>query len=50
MDLLAQMTMFVRVVAIHVRRGPWGHLQEGGDRAHARVDSLAELPEALERV
>ena len=35
------------LVAVHVRRGPWGHLQaswpEAG-RAAARIDSLAELP------
>ncbi len=38
------------LVAIHVRRGPWGYLQEGSERAHLRVDSLAELPQALARV
>jgi FMN phosphatase YigB (HAD superfamily) len=35
------------LVAIHVRRGPWGWLQDGTERAALRVDSLAELPEAL---
>jgi HAD superfamily hydrolase (TIGR01662 family) len=35
------------LVAVHVRRGPWGYLQRGAERAHVRVDSLAELPEAL---
>src|SRR5262249_34928997 len=36
------------MVAIHVRRGPWGCLQEGAEQAHVRLDSLAELPDALE--
>ena len=35
------------LVAIHVRRGPWGLLQTGGDRASLQVDSLADLPSAL---
>jgi FMN phosphatase YigB (HAD superfamily) len=39
------------LVAVHVRRGPWGYLRrEGSERAALRVDSLAELPEALARV
>jgi HAD superfamily hydrolase (TIGR01549 family) len=38
------------LVAVHVRRGPWGHLQPGAERAHVRVDSLAELPEVLAHV
>jgi FMN phosphatase YigB (HAD superfamily) len=33
--------------AVHVRRGPWGYLQRGADRAAARVDSLADLPAVL---
>ncbi len=37
------------LVAVHVRRGPWGYLQSGVERARLRVDSLAELPEALAR-
>jgi FMN phosphatase YigB (HAD superfamily) len=37
------------MVAVHVRRGPWGYLQRGAERAHIRIESLAELPEALER-
>jgi FMN phosphatase YigB (HAD superfamily) len=37
-------------VAIHIRRGPWGYLQPGAERAHIRLDSLAELPEAVTRV
>jgi FMN phosphatase YigB (HAD superfamily) len=35
------------LVAVHIRRGPWGYLQEGRERAHLRIDSLSELPEAL---
>jgi HAD superfamily hydrolase (TIGR01662 family) len=35
------------LVAVHLRRGPWGHLQSGAERAHIRLDSLAELAEAL---
>jgi FMN phosphatase YigB (HAD superfamily) len=38
------------MVAVHIRRGPWGYLQRGAERAHARIESLAELPQALERV
>src|SRR5439155_19454533 len=34
------------LVAVHVRRGPWGHLQDPVS-AHIRLDSLAELPDAL---
>ena len=34
------------MVAVHVRRGPWGYLQDAA-AADVRVDSLAELPEAL---
>ena len=34
------------MVAVHVRRGPWGHLQEP-PQAAVRIGSLAELPEAL---
>lgn len=33
--------------AVHVRRGPWGHLQRGAEAADLRLDSLAALPEAL---
>ena len=35
------------LVAVHIRRGPWGYLQRGAARAQIRVDSLDELPEAL---
>jgi len=38
------------LVAVHVRRGPWGFLQRGAERARLRIDSLAELPEALRGV
>lgn len=38
------------LVAVHIRRGPWGYLQDGRERAHLRIDSLAELPDALRRV
>ena len=34
------------MVAVHVRRGPWGNLQDAS-AADVRVDSLAELSEAL---
>jgi FMN phosphatase YigB (HAD superfamily) len=34
------------MVAVHVRRGPWGHLHEPPDAA-IRIRSLDELPEAL---
>ena len=34
------------MVAVHVRRGPWGYLQDAS-AADLRVDSLAGLPEAL---
>jgi FMN phosphatase YigB (HAD superfamily) len=35
------------LATIHIRRGPWGVLESGSEEAHARVDSLAELPAAL---
>jgi FMN phosphatase YigB (HAD superfamily) len=38
------------MAAIHLRRGPWGHLQArepDAARATLRIDSLAELPDAL---
>jgi FMN phosphatase YigB (HAD superfamily) len=37
------------LVAVHVRRGPWGRLQQAPPEASV-VDSLAELPRALELV
>lgn len=40
------------LVAIHLTRGPWGHLQRdhpGLERARAQIGSLAELPEMLEQ-
>jgi FMN phosphatase YigB (HAD superfamily) len=35
------------MVAVHIRRGPWGYLQRGAERAHARIESLRELPAVL---
>ena len=35
------------LVAIHIRRGPWGYLQDGAERTHAQIASLDELPEAF---
>jgi HAD superfamily hydrolase (TIGR01549 family) len=35
------------LVAIHVRRGPWGRLQESPPEAALVVDDLAALPQAL---
>jgi HAD superfamily hydrolase (TIGR01509 family) len=35
------------LVAVHLRRGPWGLLQEPSEQAQLVVDSLAELPAAL---
>jgi len=34
------------MVAVHVRRGPWGHLHEPPPEAIA-IRSLDELPEAI---
>ena len=38
------------MVAIHIRRGPWGYLQTGAVEADFRIDSLLEVPEVLARV
>jgi HAD superfamily hydrolase (TIGR01509 family) len=38
------------MVAVHIRRGPWGYLQAGSARAHVRISSLLELPDALAHV
>ena len=35
------------LVAVHVRRGPWGRLQQTPPEAALGVDDLASLPEAL---
>lgn len=35
------------MVAVHIRRGPWGYLQPGREQADVCIDSLDELPEAL---
>ena len=37
------------MVAVHIRRGPWGHLHEPPSEA-LRIRSLSELPEALAHV
>jgi FMN phosphatase YigB (HAD superfamily) len=34
------------MIGVHIRRGPWGHLQEP-PREAVRIQSLAELPAAL---
>jgi HAD superfamily hydrolase (TIGR01549 family) len=34
------------MVAVHIRRGPWGHLHDPPAEA-IRIESLAELPEAV---
>ena len=34
------------LLSVHVRRGPWGYLQDPSP-AHLRLDSLAELPDRL---
>lgn len=38
------------LVAVWLRRGPWGLLQRGGNEATLEVASLAELPEAFRRL
>ena len=35
------------LVAVHIRRGPWGRLQATPPQAALGVDDLASLPEAL---
>jgi FMN phosphatase YigB (HAD superfamily) len=35
------------LVAIHIRRGPWGRLQRTPPEAALGLDDLASLPEAL---
>ena len=37
------------LVAVRIRRGPWGHLQVGADGGALRIRSLDELPEAFDR-
>ena len=34
--------------AVHIRRGPWGYLQDGARDADVCIESLDELPKALE--
>jgi HAD superfamily hydrolase (TIGR01549 family) len=35
------------MVAVHIRRGPWGYLQRGADQAALQIRSLDELPTAF---
>jgi FMN phosphatase YigB (HAD superfamily) len=35
------------LVAIHIRRGPWGRLQQTPPEATLGLDDLASLPQAL---
>ena len=35
------------LIAVHLRRGPWGYLQAGAEAAAIRLGSLAELPDTL---
>ena len=37
------------LVAVWIRRGPWGRLQRGHERAALQIESLTELPAALSR-
>jgi FMN phosphatase YigB (HAD superfamily) len=39
-------TLAAGMIAVHVRRGPWGYLQDGS-AAHVVVTSLLDLPDAL---
>jgi FMN phosphatase YigB (HAD superfamily) len=36
------------LLAVHIRRGPWGYLQNGGAARHLRIESLDELPAAFD--
>ncbi len=41
------------MVSVFIRRGPWGHLQAAwseAESAHVRIETLADLPEALRAV
>jgi len=45
--------MAAGMIAVFIRRGPWGYLhalRPEVSRAHVRIESLEELPEALERL
>jgi FMN phosphatase YigB (HAD superfamily) len=46
MDLDVVPAKAAGMVAVHLRRGPWGYLQDAS-AAEVRVDSLGGLPEAL---
>jgi hypothetical protein len=37
------------MIAVHIRRGPWGYLEDGAEEAHICINSLAQLPGILER-
>ncbi|MGH7867109.1 MAG: HAD family hydrolase [Candidatus Dormibacteraceae bacterium] len=41
------------LIAVHLRRGPWGYIQAQAPavrRAHLRIDTLAELPQRLSEI
>ena len=38
------------MVAVHIRRGPWGYLQRGAEQAALQIRSLDELPAAFAHV
>ena len=38
------------MVAVHIRRGPWGYLQSGAEQAALQIGSLDELPAAFAHV
>jgi FMN phosphatase YigB (HAD superfamily) len=38
------------MVAVHIRRGPWGYLQRGAEQAAHQIRSLDELPAVFARV
>jgi hypothetical protein len=35
------------MMAVHIRRGPWGYLQRGAEQAALQIQSLDELPGAF---
>lgn len=37
------------MIAVHIRRGPWGYLQSGSKDADLQISSLSELPARLTR-
>jgi FMN phosphatase YigB (HAD superfamily) len=38
------------LIAVHIRRGPWGYLQSGSEEADLQISSLSELPARLTRL